>query len=179
MKIIGIDPGTHCGWSIIEDGHRIASGLWNLSGKRHEGGGMRYLRFRRSFYELLSDGDIDAVAYEEVRRHEGVDAAHIYGGIIGQLAEICEAEGLPFTGIPVGSAKKMATGRGNCSKTDMINAANEKWNLNLSTDKKDKQDNEADALWMAYTLWEEIRVDDLLAEHADESATDANSRSEF
>jgi crossover junction endodeoxyribonuclease RuvC len=173
MKIIGIDPGTNCGWALIEDGRRLASGTWNLAGKRHEGGGMRYLRFRRSFLELLSSGDIDAIAYEEVRRHEGVDAAHIYGGIIAQIAEISEGREIPFSGIPVGTAKRVATGRGNCSKIDMIEAANEKWELNLSIEKKDKKDNEADALWMAYALWEEIKVDGLLADNADSSTTNA------
>lgn len=167
MKIVGIDPGTNCGWCIIEDGKRIASGTWNLAGKRHEGGGMRYLRFRRSFCEVIGSGDIDAVAYEEVRRHKGVDAAHIYGGIIGQLAEICESQNLPFTAIPVTTIKKVATGRGNAGKADMIKAANNKWGLQLSTEERKKEDNEADALWVAFSLWEEIRVDENLAPSRD------------
>jgi Holliday junction resolvasome RuvABC endonuclease subunit len=150
MKIVGIDPGTACGWAVVENGKRIASGVWELKTNRHEGGGMRYLRMRKYFERLLETIDIDAVAYEEVRRHMGVDAAHIYGGIVGQITAICEEQKIPFQGIPVGTAKKTATNRGNASKGDMIKAANERWGLTLT------DDNEADALWMALTLENEL-----------------------
>lgn len=49
MRILGIDPGTSCGWAILDDGGRVASGVWDLSPKRFEGGGMRYIRFERLF----------------------------------------------------------------------------------------------------------------------------------
>jgi Holliday junction resolvasome RuvABC endonuclease subunit len=150
MRIVGIDPGTACGWAIIDNGKRIASGVWDLRGRRHEGGGMRYLRARKYFEDVVDSTKIDAVAYEEVRRHQGVDAAHIYGGIIGQITAICEEKSIPFKGIPVGTAKKVATGRGNASKDDMISAANTKWDLSIDND------NEADALWMAQTLHNEL-----------------------
>ena len=29
MKVLGIDPGTHCGWAILEGGTIIASGKGN------------------------------------------------------------------------------------------------------------------------------------------------------
>jgi len=150
MRIIGIDPGTMCGWAITEDGKRLASGVWQLKTNRHEGGGMRYLRVRRYLEQLLEFYKIDALAYEEVRRHMGVDAAHIYGGIVGQITAICEDQSIPFQAIPVGTAKKLATKRGNASKDDMIKAANKKWDLELT------DDNEADALWMAFTLENEL-----------------------
>ena len=152
MRIVGIDPGTLSGWAILEDGKRIASGVWQLKTNRHEGGGMRYLRVRKYLEQLLDSYKIDALAYEEVRRHMGVDAAHIYGGIVGQITAICEDRGIPFQAIPVGTAKKTATRKGNASKDDMIRAANEKWGLSLT------DDNEADALWMALTLENELTI---------------------
>lgn len=146
--IVGIDPGTACGWALLaSDGTRSSSGEWDLKPRRHEGGGMRYLRFARLLTELIeSGGAIEAVLYEEVRRHAGVDAAHVYGGIIAQLQAICEAKGIPYLGIPVGTVKKKATGKGNASKEMMIAAALIRW-----PELGGIGDNEADALWIAET----------------------------
>ena len=42
---------------------------------------MRFLRFRRWLEQLdLDAGPIAAIHFEEVRRHVGTDAAHVYGG---------------------------------------------------------------------------------------------------
>ncbi len=150
MRIIGIDPGTSCGWSMIDNGKYVASGVWDLKPRRHEGGGMRYLRCRKLFEQLLAGTQVDAVAYEEIRRHQGVDAAHVYGGIVGQITAVCEDKKIPFQAIPVGTAKRRATGRGNASKSEMIDAANKNWQLTVT------DDNEADALWMAQTLLDEL-----------------------
>ena len=82
---------------------------------------------------------IDAVYFEEVRRHAGVDAAHAYGGFLAHLTAWCEHHQIPYQGVPVGTIKKHATGKGNASKDAMISAARE-----IGLDPQD--DNEADAL---------------------------------
>ena len=148
MKVIGIDPGTLCGWSVVDDESLIASGVWNLKGGRHEGGGMRYLRMRILFTALVKEHTPNAVSYEIIRRHAGTDAAHIYGGIISQIAVVCEERRIPFKGVAVGTIKATATGIGNASKAAMITAANEKWHTEIT------DDNEADACWVAKTLIE-------------------------
>jgi crossover junction endodeoxyribonuclease RuvC len=146
---IGIDPGTHCGWAVLDpQGGRVASGTWNLSPKRHEGGGMRFVRLERYVAELLDTYPGAHVAYEEVRRHMGTDAAHIYGGIVATIARLCEVHALPYTGIPVGTIKKLATGKGNAIKVAMMEAAESRWFWPVAND------NEADALWVADALRE-------------------------
>lgn len=146
--IIGIDPGTHCGWAVLNAaGERIASGVWDLANKRHEGGGMRYVRARRFLAELLSTFDVQALAYEEVRRHRGVSAAHVYGGVVAMLAVVCEEAGVPYMAIPVGTVKKTATGKGNASKGEMIAAAGRRW----TPAEPFTSDDECDALWIAET----------------------------
>jgi len=65
---------------------------------------------------------IDLVVFEEVRRHLGTDAAHVYGGLLATLTAWCEARGLPYQGLPVGAVKKHATGRGNAPKQAVIAA---------------------------------------------------------
>ena len=81
---------------------------------------------------------ISEVVYEEVRRPLGTDAAHIYGGLQATLTKWCEQYKVPYSPIPVATIKKFATGKGNASKQDMLDAANGRF-----TD-----DNECDAYWM-------------------------------
>ena len=146
MKIIGIDPGTACGWAVHDTKPKTwISGVWDLKSRRHEGGGMRFLRLRGYLQELLDatpGGRV--VIYEEVRRHMGTDAAHVYGGIIAVITEECEARGIPYLGVPVGTVKKLATGKGNAGKPAMIAAALDRWPGFEPAD-----DNEADARWIA------------------------------
>lgn len=148
---IGIDPATACGWALLSsDGSRIASGVWDLKSRRHEGGGMRYLRARRMLIELLDGREIEAVGYEEVRRHAGTSAAHVYGGLIAVITAVCEEREIPYQGQPVGTVKKLATGKGNASKTAMVRAAEDRWSMTVS------DDNEADALYVAEATRREV-----------------------
>jgi len=149
MNILGIDPGTKCGWAIRSAAGTYYSGTWDLAAKRHEGGGMRFVRLRRYFIEALAafEKGETIVAYEEVRRHLGADAAHIYGGIVGVITEVCESLGIPYQGVPVGTVKKHATGKGNSGKDLMILAAKSKWPGETFAD-----DNEVDARWIAETF---------------------------
>ena len=142
MRILGIDPGTSCGWAVLSKGEHVASGVWDLKPRRHEGGGMRYLRLDAYLREALSG--VGAVYIEEVRRHAGTSAAHVYGGILATVQKRCEAQGIPYASIPVGTVKKAATGRGNASKALMIAAAQKEWPTVEIED-----DNHADALWIA------------------------------
>ncbi len=140
-RILALDLGTVTGWAACIDG-RMQSGTWTFRPSRYEGGGMRYVRFRHQVAEahaLL--GPFDAVYFEEVRRHAGTDAAHVYGGLLATLTAWCEELRVPYQGVPVATIKRHATGKGNADKAAMIAAAvNRGWNP--------ADDNEADALWI-------------------------------
>ena len=85
---------------------------------------MRYLRFTNWLTELDQlSGPIAAIWYEEVRRHAGTDAAHVYGGLMATLTAWAELRGVPYQGVPVGTIKQHATGKGNATKEAMIAAA--------------------------------------------------------
>lgn len=138
-SILAIDPGTRCGWAIRTSGLYM-SGVWDLKGGRYEGGGMRFVHLKNYLNACKLAHDIEMVAFEEVRRHLGTDAAHVYGGIIATLCAWCEELGIPYKGIPVGTVKKLATGKWNANKDAMLAAAAAKWPEHKFTD-----DNEADA----------------------------------
>jgi crossover junction endodeoxyribonuclease RuvC len=54
------------------------------------------------------------------RRHMSTDAAHVHGGLLAVMQAECEARQLPYAGIPVGTIKKAATGKGNAGKGEMV-----------------------------------------------------------
>ncbi|SCK61243.1 hypothetical protein VAR608DRAFT_7019 [Variovorax sp. HW608] len=121
--ILALDLGTTTGWALRgSDGH-ITSGSESFRPQRFEGGGMRFLRFKRWLTELKAVADgIDALHFEEVRRHVSTDAAHAYGGFLATLTAWCEHHQIPYQGVPVGTIKKHATGKGNAGKEEVIAA---------------------------------------------------------
>ena len=140
QTILALDLGTQTGWAMSDRDGLIASGTQSFKPQRFEGGGMRYLRFKRWLAELRSaTGDIHAVYFEEVRRHAGVDAAHAYGGFLATLTSWCEHHNIPYQGVPVGTIKKHATGKGNASKAEVVAAATRRGHHVVD-------DNQADAL---------------------------------
>jgi Holliday junction resolvasome RuvABC endonuclease subunit len=101
---------------------------------------MPFLRFRQWLTEVKNAcNGFDAVYFEEVRNHAGIDAAHKYGGFLAHLTSWCEHQQIPYQGIPVGTIKKHVTGKGNASKAEVIAAVRAR-----GFDPKD--DNEADSL---------------------------------
>lgn len=140
---LALDLGTNTGWALRRDGTTI-SGTASFKVGRYEGGGMRYLRFQRWLDELAHDG-VDSIWFEEVRRHAGTDAAHVYGGLLATLTAWCEHHGIPYSGVPVGTIKKHATGKGNANKDAMIAAA-------VARGFTPVDDNEADALALLHMV---------------------------
>ena len=121
--VLALDLGTSTGWALRQRDGGITSGTSSFRPQRFEGGGMRYLRFKRWLTEIKQvGGGIDAVFFEEVLRHAGVDAAHAYGGFMAQLTAWCEHHQIPYQGVPVGTIKKHATGQGNAGKALVIAA---------------------------------------------------------
>ena len=146
--VLALDLGTTTGWALRTGGGQSVSGVESFKPGRFEGGGMRYLRFKSWLTELKATTDgLEAIYFEEVRRHAGVDAAHAYGGFLATLTAWCEHHQIPYSGVPVGTIKKHATGKGNASKAEMVAAVR---TLGYSP----SDDNEADALALLELAWE-------------------------
>lgn len=145
VTTLALDLGTTTGWALRCGDQTITSGTESFRPHRFEGGGMRFLRFKRWLGELRTSVErLDAVYFEEVRRHAGIDAAHAYGGFMAHLTAWCEHHEIPYQGVPVGTIKKHATGKGNADKAAMIAAVRARGFAPAD-------DNEADAL--ALLLW--------------------------
>jgi Holliday junction resolvasome RuvABC endonuclease subunit len=138
--ILALDLGTKTGWAIRSCDGLITSGTVSFKPGRYDGGGMRYLRFTNWLTEIdRLSGPIEAVYFEEVRRHAGTDAAHVFGGLLAVLTSWAELRGVPYQGVPVGTIKLHATGKGNAPKQAMIDAAR-------ARGYSPADDNEADAI---------------------------------
>lgn len=106
---------------------------------------MRYLRFRGWLDSMTTNvAGLSAIYFEEVRRHAGTDAAHIYGGLLATLTAWCEQQGIAYQGVPVGTIKRFIAGKGNADKAAVIAAVRARGFA-------PGDDNEADAI--AILLW--------------------------
>jgi hypothetical protein len=104
-----------------------------------------YLRFTNWLTEIdRLSGPVAAIWFEEVRRHAGTDASHIYGGLMATLTAWAELRGVPYEGVPVGMIKRHAAGKGNADKAAMVAAIR-------ARGFSPADDNEADAI--AILLW--------------------------
>jgi Holliday junction resolvasome RuvABC endonuclease subunit len=138
--ILALDLSQRTGWAVPNAEGAITSGTVEFKPGRFEGGRMVYLRFRRWLQEVdEAAGGIGAVYFEEVAAHRGVAAAHAYGGFLAHLTAWAEATKTPYRGVPVGTSKRHAIGRGNADKQAVIAAVRA-----LGFEPAD--DNEADAL---------------------------------
>jgi len=143
--ILALDLGTNTGWALRFGDGGMTSGTMTFRPGRFEGGGMRYLRFTDWLVQIAMHAHgLRRVVFEEVRRHAGTDASHVYGGFLGTLTSWCEEHEVPYEGVPVGTIKRYATGRGNADKAAMITAIRDRGYLPAD-------DNEADAI--ALLLW--------------------------
>ena len=143
--LMALDLGTTTGFALKTSDGAIASGTVSFRPSRYDGGGMRYLRFRGWLDSIAEDSGLPgAIHFEEVRRHVGTDAAHVYGGLLAILTSWCEQRGIAYQGVPVGTIKRHITGKGNSDKAAVIAAVRAR-GFNPT------DDNEADAL--AILLW--------------------------
>ncbi len=138
--ILALDLGTTTGWALRGFDGLVTTGTASFKPGRYDGGGMRYLRFTNWLTELdRLSGPVGTIWFEEVRRHAGTDAAHVYGGLMASLTSWAELRGIPYEGVPVGTIKRHATGKGNANKAAMIAAAK-------ARGFSPADDNEADAI---------------------------------
>ena len=91
QTILALDLGTTTGWALRAPDGLITSGTVSFRPGRYDGGGMRYLRLTNWLTEIdRLSGPIEAIWFEEVRNHKGVDASHVYGGLLGVLTSWAE-----------------------------------------------------------------------------------------
>ena len=137
MNILALDLGTACGFAIFKNG-KFISGTKKL-GTYKEKFGARFHEFRTWLLNIIAKHNIEAVYFERVFGHKGVEAGHCFGGFMYMLASVCFQQKIPCISFSVQAIKKFITRKGNATKDEMIAATKQK-GFNPETD------DEADAI---------------------------------
>lgn len=168
VRILAIDPGSCCGYSVMDvsqpvphglQAQRAQSGTWDLHQKKCEDDAMRYLRLKKFLMEL----NPDFIGFELVNfPHRSTQAAACYWGIVAVIKLYCKENEVMFVGVETGSLKRRATGKGGgkgTKKPEMVQAANKAFNIIPPLDDTDsasnKDHNIADAMWLMQIALEE------------------------
>ena len=147
MTTLALDFGLKCGWAVgTADRLPFESGVWRLhEGNLRERGG-RWLKLWRHLKNVDAlYGPIKVIVFEAVRRHEGISAAHVYGGLRAIAELFAESRGERFIEVrtvEVAHVKQYATGKGNARKEKMLSVARQRFAFEII------DDNQADALWI-------------------------------
>ena len=138
--ILAIDPGSRCGWALLEDGI-TESGVMDFSLKRGESQGMVFVRFNAWFKKMIAHHLPEVVIYEQPH-HRGGAATQLLYGMTTRIQERCDLCNIQYMAIHSATLKKFATGSGRAGKEYMVERAWVKFGIRV------KDHNEADALWM-------------------------------
>lgn len=171
--ILGLDLGTSCGYAycfVNKDNifkPKIYAGQLDLSAGPYDSGAIRFIKLRQ-FLAVIKP---DLVAFEDVRYTppntgfqsvgaviaRAATACEWFGALKATMATWCEAQGIPSTGIPIGTIKKRATGKGNANKADIISACNKEFGMDFEVDGYENSgvDNIADAVYVCSILLEQ------------------------
>lgn len=144
--VLALDLGMTTGYAHCIVGGR-GSGIIKLNGTKKRpmtyGASLFLFLERVRGFIYACDGAPVTICYEDVRRHLGTRASHVYGALEGLLHTI-EQEQYPQITLrtySVQQIKQHATGRCVASKDEMLAAAQMRWTWCKTHD-------EADALWL-------------------------------
>lgn len=135
--ILAIDLGNEFGYAVKQSA-TIDSGWHRLTNKPALDPGKKFKLFDYWMNYEAVEG-IDAVYYEDVKRHVSLYNARAYCGFLAILQSWCYKKEIKCVGVGVGTIKKFWVGNGRATKEMMIAEANKR---GFETD----NDNEADAI---------------------------------
>lgn len=139
VNILALDLGTKLGWAVRSRDGRVAHGTQVFTPRASWSPGQRWLRARSFLSELITSRQVHAIAYEDVKRHMGTDAAHAYGAFLCLVEMLADSHRLHLLPVGVKTIKKHWTGNGNADKAAMEAQAR-------ARGFRPESDNDADAL---------------------------------
>lgn len=132
--VLAFDIATRTGWVVasLDSENTITS---HHEGFVHFGSdsyGLRFLRARQFFTDIISKFRPIIVAYEMVDKPKGHNA-QLYPGYLSQLLVACEEKGVTYIGYSISTWKKHVAGKGNATKEEVAEAVEHKLGL-ITTD---------------------------------------------
>lgn len=120
IVILALDLGTKTGYAIRDRDGRTIHGTEVFTPRKSWTPGQRWQRFRSWLSDTIVKHQVNRIAYEDVRRHIGTDAAHAYGAFLAFVEVLADSHNLTLQPVGVGTVKKHWTGKGNAKKDEMI-----------------------------------------------------------
>ncbi len=138
MNRWAFDLATETGWAI--SGDPTITGTFDLSPRRGDSAGMRFVYLRARLNELLQAfGKPDLVIFEQAH-HRGGPATQVGVGLMTHLMSWCCEQGIEYRAVHSATLKKQATGSGRADKDAMCAAASKVAGVAITND------NQADAI---------------------------------
>lgn len=148
MNILALDFGSKTGYAVHRGGD-IACGTQRFIQRNSWHPGRRWSEFRAWVSGMIDEHHVTLIAFEEVRRHKGTHAGHIYGGYRAMTEMVAQQHNVPMVCFGVGVIKKAWTGKGNADKQRMIDEAKSRGFAPID-------DNAADALAILHCALKEV-----------------------
>lgn len=119
VNILALDLGTKLGWAVRARDGAVWHGTEVFTPRKSWTPGQRWLRARSFVTDLVVRHQVHAIAYEDVKRHAGTDAAHAYGAFLCLVQMVADSHRAALMPVGVGTIKKHWTGKGNADKDAM------------------------------------------------------------
>lgn len=147
MNILSLDIASTTGWAV----DTTTYGTWDFKTRKDESMGMKLIRFKAKLKEIHELTPLDVIIYERPAGKHANSIIH-QSKLIAILEQFCEENKIQYRAYSASEIKKFATGKGNASKDDMIQAASSKYGYTGD------DDNEADAIHMRELFRKEMNM---------------------
>lgn len=137
QNVLALDIASTTGYAIKNREGMVSYGIHRAIATGGARKAQRWVNYRMWLSQLIQDEQIDVIFYEEVKRHVGTTAAHVYGGLLALTEMVAHQANVPMTGYGVGTIKKHFTGNGAAKKDLMIARA---WELGFRPQTSDEAD---------------------------------------
>lgn len=120
ISILALDLGTKTGYAGRGRGGKVIHGTQNFTARASWTPGQKWQRFRSWLSGFVVENHVTVIAYEDVKNHAGILAAHAYGGFLAMLQMVADQHRIELRPVGVGTVKKAWTGSGSAKKEVMI-----------------------------------------------------------
>ena len=118
--ILALDLGTKCGYALRKRDGTLVHGTEVFTPRASWSAGQKWSRFSAWLSSTIVEGGATVIAYEDVKNHAGVLAAHAYGGFLAMMEMVADQHNLTLQPVGVGVVKRSWTGNGAADKDTMI-----------------------------------------------------------
>lgn len=119
VVVLALDLGTKLGWAVRARDGAVWHGTEAFTPRKNWTPGQRWLRARSFLTDLIVRHQATVIAYEDVKRHMGTDAAHAYGAFLCIVQMVADSHRATLQPVGVKTIKKFWTGNGNADKEAM------------------------------------------------------------